>query len=114
VSSLALRNVAPEAAPEPSGRRRRELDVFCIVRVSHRFEDLSAHVELEGGLRVEPGDEILVHGAAINPPYGEVRVERRMATVTRASWLERLWTRVTGDLECLSLLDISFSDRRTL
>jgi hypothetical protein len=92
----------------------RSFDVSCTVRVSHRFEDLSAHVELDGDVQVEPGDRVLVHGVAINPPYGVVHVERRQATVTRASWLERTWTRLTGDADCLSLLDVSFSDRRTL
>lgn len=91
----------------------RSFEVFCTVRVSHTFEELSAHVELDGGVQVQPGDSVLVHGAEINPPYGEVQVERRKATVTRAGWLERTWTRLTGDLDCLSLLDVSFSDRRT-
>ena len=90
----------------------RSFDVGCTVRVSHTFEDLSAHVELEGELAIGPGDRVLVHGAPINPPYGEVRVERRRATVTRAPWLERVWTRMTGDLDCLSLLEVSFSERR--
>jgi hypothetical protein len=94
--------------------RARSFDVPCTVRVSHTFEELSAHVELDGEIPIQPGDRVLVHGAAINPPYGEVRVERRLATVTRASWIERTWTRLTGDLDCLSLLDVSFSDRRTL
>ncbi len=97
----------------PPPRRPRSFDVSCCVRVSHTFEDLSAHVELDGDVRVEPGDRVLVHGAPINPPYGETRVERRRATVTRASWLERAWLRLTGDLACLSLLEVSFSDRRT-
>lgn len=114
MSSVAAPGVMPADADQASPRGRRKFDVFCVVRVSHRFEDLSAHVEMEGDVRVGPGDKILVHGAAMNPPYGEVQVERRIATVTRASWLERLWTRLTGDLECLSLLDVSFTDRRTL
>jgi hypothetical protein len=92
----------------------RSFDVFCTVSVSHTFEDLSAHVELEGDLEMMPADRVLVHGEPINPPYGEVRVERRRATVTRATWLERTWTRLTGDLDALSLLDVSFTDRRTL
>jgi len=92
----------------------RSFDVFCTVRVSHTFEELSAHVELEGEVPIHPGDRVLVHGAAINPPYGHVQTERRLATVTRAGWLERTWTRLTGDLDCLSLLDVSFSNRRTL
>jgi hypothetical protein len=92
----------------------RSFEVFCTVRVSHTFEELSAHVELDGDVQVEPGDSVLVHGTEINPPYGEVQIERRKATVTRAGWFERTWIRFTGDLDCLSLLDVSFSDRRTL
>jgi hypothetical protein len=92
----------------------RSFEVLCTVRVSHTFEELSAHVELDGDVQVEPGDSVLVHGTEINPPYGEVQTERRKATVTRASWVERTWIRLTGDLDCLSLLDVSFSDRRTL
>ncbi|MBS2012434.1 MAG: hypothetical protein JST00_06090 [Deltaproteobacteria bacterium] len=86
-------------------------DVDCTVRVSHRFEDLSAHVELDGDLPLEPGDKVLVHGPAMRPKYGEICVERRRATVTRATWVERAWTRMVGDLDCLSLLDISFTER---
>lgn len=92
----------------------RSFEVFCTVKVSHTFENLSAHVELEGQVAILPGDQVLVHGAAISPPYGQVQIERRLATVTRASWLKRTWIRMTGDLDCLSLLDVSFSDRRTL
>lgn len=92
----------------------RSFDVLCTVRVSHTFEDLSAHVELDGAVEIRPGDRVTVHGAAIHPPYGQVRIERRLATVTRATWLERLAARLAGDLDCLSLLDTSFSDRRTL
>ena len=32
-------------------------------------------------------------------PSGEVIVEDRKATITRASLLERLWTRATGDFD---------------
>lgn len=95
-------------------RASRSFDVDCTVRVSHRPEDLSAHVELDGGIELEPGDQVHVHGAEILPPFGEVQVERRRATVTRASWLERAWVRLTGNFECLELLEVSFSDRRTL
>ncbi len=94
--------------------RAQTFDTGCTVKVSHTFESLSAHVELDGDVPIYPGDRVLVHGAEINPPYGEVRVERRRATVTHAGWLERTWTRLTGNLACLSLLDVSFSDRRTL
>jgi hypothetical protein len=93
---------------------RARFDVGCTVEVSHRFESLHAHVDLDGDVEIRPGDRVRVHGAAINPPYGEVVTERRTATVTRATWPERLWTRLTGNLECMELLDVSFTDRRTL
>ena len=71
----------------------------CTVTISHRFEELSAHVRFDNGAVVHPGDSVLVHGAEIMAPYGEVIEEARFATITRASALERLWTRLTGDLD---------------
>ncbi|MEO0485399.1 MAG: hypothetical protein AAF092_05765 [Pseudomonadota bacterium] len=82
----------------------------CTVTVSHRFEELSAHVRFNNGAVVHPGDSVLVHGDEIMAAYGEVVEETRTATITRASWLERLWTRSTGDLEFMELCEFSFSE----
>ncbi len=84
-------------------------DVMCTVRVMNTFENLAAHVELDDGVIVEPGDEVLVHGKPIIVPYGESAIERRKATITRATWLERKWVKLTGDLEFMELLEFSFS-----
>lgn len=91
----------------------RSFEVPCTVRVSHTFDELSADVDL-GDVDVFPGDRVRVHGDAIVAGFGEVLEVERRATVTRASWLDRLWTRLTGDFECLSLLEVSFSERRSL
>jgi uncharacterized Zn finger protein len=93
--------------------RRRE-EVPCTVEVSHRFESLHAHVRFNNGAVVHPGDEVLVHGAPVMASYGQVVVEDRTATITRASLLERLWTRATGDFEFMELCEFSFSDEVTL
>lgn len=82
----------------------------CTVTVSHRFEELSAHVRLNNGAVIHPGDTVLVHGQTVMAPYGEVVSEDRTATITRASALERLWTRATGDLEFIELCEFSFSE----
>lgn len=82
----------------------------CTVEVSHRFESLHAHVRFDNGAVVHPGDEVLVHGTPIMAAYGEVVQEKRKATITRASALERLWTRMTGDLEFIELCEFSFSE----
>jgi hypothetical protein len=89
---------------------RRTEDVPCTVEVSHRFESLHAHVRFNNGAVVFPGDEVLVHGKPVVAAYGEVIVEDRTATITRASLLERLWTRMTGDFGFMELCEFSFSD----
>ena len=88
----------------------RRFETDCTVEVSHKFEALHAHVDLDGNPQIYAGDRVEVHGAPINPPYGEVVRERRRATVVRASWPRRLWTKLTGNLECLELLEISFTN----
>ena len=89
---------------------RRKETAPCEVTISHRFEELSAHVKFLNGAIVHPGDSVLVHGAEIMAPYGEVVSEARTATITRASKLEQLWTRATGDLEFMELCEFSFSE----
>ena len=89
---------------------RRTEQVPCTVEVSHRFESLHAHVRFNNGAVVHPGDEVLVHGKPIMAAYGEVIAEDRTATITRATALERLWTRMTGDFGFMELCEFSFSD----
>jgi hypothetical protein len=89
---------------------RQRITTPCTVEISHTFESLHAHVILDGDIRIRPGDEVLVHGSDVQVPYGEVVSFRRDATVTRATLVERLWTRMTGDLEFMELCEFSFSE----
>lgn len=86
----------------------------CTVEVSHRFESLHAHVRFDNGAVVHPGDEVRVQGPEIMAPFGEIVREARQATIIRASALERLWTRMTGDFEVMELCEFSFSEEATL
>ena len=89
---------------------KQKEEVPCTVEVSHRFESLHAHVRFNNGAVVYPGDEVLVHGKPIMAAYGEVIVEDREATITRATAIERLWTRLTGDFGFMELCEFSFSE----
>jgi len=89
---------------------RKTEDVPCTVEVSHRFEALHAHVRFNNGAVIYPGDEVLVHGTPIQAAFGELIVEDRTATITRANWLERQWTRATGDFGFMELCEFSFSE----
>ena len=91
---------------------RHSFDVGCTIRVENTFDSLEAHVELDGNVAIEPGDEVCVHGDPVVVPYGERLEERRTATVRRAGPIERAWTRLTGDLEFMELCEFSFSGER--
>lgn len=88
--------------------------VNCTIEIENTFESLHAHVDLHGTRPVEAGDEVLVHGDPIRVPYGEKRVIERQATVTRASPLERLMTKIAAKLEITELYEVSFSSGRKL
>jgi len=91
---------------------RRKFDLDCTVEIENTFESLHAHVRFDDGTTIDPGDEVLVHGQPIEVPYGETHCEKRRATVTRASTIERMWTRATGDFEFMELCEFSFSEER--
>jgi uncharacterized Zn finger protein len=86
----------------------------CTVEISHKFESLHAHVRFNNGAVNYPGDEVQVEGPEIMAPFGEVVSEDREAVIYRASKLERLWTRLTGDFEVMELCEFSFSEQVSL
>ena len=82
----------------------------CTVEISHKFESLHAHVRFNNGTVIHPGDEVQVQGPEIMAPFGEIVTEERDAIILRASTIERLWTKATGDLEVMELCEFSFSE----
>jgi hypothetical protein len=102
------------ASPSTEQSTAKRFDVGCTIEVSHTFESLHAHVELDGNIAIYPGDEVIVHGAPIKVPYGEQVTIKRMATIVRAGVLERWWTKITGRFEMMELLEFSFSERTRL
>ncbi|WP_179380691.1 hypothetical protein [Jannaschia marina] len=82
----------------------------CEITISHRFDELSAHCKFLNGAVVHPGDTVEVDGPELMAPYGQVVSDTRTATITRASALERFWTRKTGDFEFMELCEFSFSE----
>ena len=88
---------------------RHSFDVPCTVEVEHSFDSLHAYADLDGDIEIYPGDEVIIHDAPTDVPYGETRTVRSTATVIRASSVERAWTKLTGRLEFMELLELSFS-----
>ena len=94
-----------------SALRRTKFDTPCRIEIEHSDEFLCAHVVLAGDVAIGPGDRVRVHGAPISVGYGERRVVERLATVERAGWPERWWTKLAGHFEMAELYEVSFSDR---
>ncbi|MFM9852905.1 MAG: hypothetical protein ACKVOJ_08895 [Sphingomonadaceae bacterium] len=88
---------------------RTRFDTPCTVAVEHGFDNLYAHVELDGDVAINPGDRVLVHGRTIRVPYGERIVENRMATVTRANLFDQMWAFIKGQFLITELYEIGFS-----
>ncbi len=93
---------------------KRTVDVPCTIEIENTFDSLHAHVELHGGVEIEAGDEVLVHGEAIRVPFGQKVTLQRIATVTRANWLQRFWTMIAARFELTELYEVSFSSGRKL
>lgn len=91
----------------------RTEDTMCTIEIEHSEESLHAHVELDGAPVLSPGDRVRVHGAPIHVTFGDRLRLRRPATITRASRLERAWTRLIARLELTELFEVSFTPRRT-
>lgn len=95
-------------------RAPKIFDVPCTIEVEHTNEHLHAHVALDGDVPIFPGDRVRVHGEAIQVLYGESATYNRTATVRRAGWLSRQWTRFLASLEITELYEVSFSAGRKL
>ncbi|HEX8382929.1 MAG TPA: hypothetical protein VF592_06075 [Sphingomonas sp.] len=94
--------------------RRTSFDTPCRVEVELSDEYCRANVVLADDYEIGPGDRVRVHGAPISVGFGERRVVERIATVERASTMERLWTKFAGHFEMTELYEVSFSDRTTV
>lgn len=64
---------------------RDRLDTQCTIEIEHTFDNLHAHVELDDGIELGPGDQVKVHGAAVKLPFGERLTLRRPVTVWKAT-----------------------------
>jgi hypothetical protein len=93
---------------------RRTQDTPCTIEIEHTERSLHAHVELQDELALQPGDRVRVHGAPIKVRFGDKMTLHRDATVERAGWLERQWTRFAARFELSELYEVSFTPGRLL
>jgi len=88
---------------------RRAIELPCTVDLEQTTESLHAYVDIEG-LEIGPGDEIIVHDAPTEVPFGDRLLCQRRATIVRAGLLGNVMARIRGYLELTELYEVSFSD----
>jgi hypothetical protein len=79
----------------------------CTVDIEHTNESLHAHVILDG-YEPGPGDEVIVHGAPVDVPFGERVIARCEATVRPATRLGAMLATAAGYLELTELYEVGF------
>lgn len=93
---------------------RRRIETPCTIEIEQTPDFFHAHLTLDQDIELQPGDRVLVQGDPVRIAFGQKRLERRMATVERANWLDRAWTRLIARLELTELYEVSFTPRRSL
>jgi hypothetical protein len=89
-------------------RTGRQFDVPCVLDVEVTPESVHAHAFPEG-VTLYPGDQVVVHGVPETIDYGARFTMPCTATIIRAGWLTRLWTRLTSVAEITELYEVSFA-----
>ena len=88
----------------------KRIEVPCVVDIEQTAESFHAHAIPEG-IDIQPGDQVLVHGAPSHIGYGERVSLQCSATVIRASVFRRIWTQATSLWEFAELYDVGFERR---
>jgi hypothetical protein len=89
---------------------RSTVEVPCMLDIEQTAESFHAHAVPEG-IELRPGDVVQVHNAPTHVDFGDCYTRPSRATVTRAGWLDRAWTRMTAPFEMLELYEVGFQPR---
>ena len=85
----------------------RTVEVACTIEIERSARWFHAHA-VPQGIDIRPGDVVTVHGAPGLVPFGsQMRIEGR-ATVVRAGWIARHWTRLAGVFALAELFEVGF------
>jgi hypothetical protein len=86
---------------------RRTVEVPCLLDIEKTAESFHAHAVPEG-IQLRPGDVVQVHDAPEHIAFGDCYTRPSRATVIRAGWLDRAWTRLTAPFEIVELYEVGF------
>lgn len=88
-------------------RGRNAVEVPVTIEIEQTPESLHAHAIPED-IDIREGDVVQIHGAPDSIGYGEIVSLAGRATVTRATWWERRWTRFASLFQLTELYEVGF------
>ena len=91
----------------------RRFDVPCTVELVQTSDAFHAHA-IPQGVALRPGDQVVVHDPPTAIAFGACTRVTCRATVIRAGWLARTWTRVSAVLELTGLYHVGFEPKEEL
>jgi hypothetical protein len=111
MTDMHLHHLQPDfwAPTWPQLFKRRCHATTCTIDIEHSEDSLHAHVSLDDGSILGPGDKMLVQGPPIRLRFGEKCVLSRPVIIERASHLERLWIKLISYFELNELYEVSFT-----
>ena len=89
---------------------RHIVEATCAVDIEKTQESFHAYTVPEG-IEIRPGDQMVVHGVPTNIAFGDQFTMTCRATVLRAGWLERVWTKFSGFFELTELYEVGFAPK---
>lgn len=90
--------------------QRETVDITCAIDIEQTQESFHAYA-IPLGIDIREGDSVQIHDAPTYVEFGERIAMECRATVTRANFLERMWTRMTSLLELTELYEVGFSPK---
>lgn len=101
--------------PDPLPPEVRGADtIACRIAVERTNEHFFAHQVYYNNPAFEPGDSVITHGEEIHVQNGSKFLVKRRASVKKANWFQRQWTKFISILEITELYEVSFTGRRKL
>ena len=85
-------------------------DVPCTVEIERSADSFHAY-EVPENVILNPGDEVIVHGAPSHVAFGEKYHFETSATVIRAGFFRRHWTQFIAILELTELYHVGFEPK---
>jgi len=81
------------------------------LEMANTWEDLYAHVELDG-VDIGPGDAVQLHHVPVDLPYGQTRYVEGKASYFKASSFKKWFICTFSRFEIIMLYEVSFSSTR--